>query len=345
MSQNLGSAEARLIEAEVAAETAIFQRDVAWARLAESRLQRTGRIERPGESRPDSFPVSGPEPERHDVSEARADSISSQDPAAGRESGALRIALLSTPRTGNTWIRTILAECYGLEQIAVHSPNGVPWRALPPRVIVQLHWHRLPAFRRALREFGFRVVTIARNPLDVLVSVLQFCQWDRTMEFWLSGEGGGESGLVGATPQHLSFRCWALSARARALLSVTPEWWAETETIRIRYEDAVADPRRALTDVGRLLEVEPSTDPGDVGARVTLDDMRRRFTANPGHFWQGRSGAGIEVLDSVTAEAIVATHAPVFQALEYPCHLAERSVDQAREAWRLHEARSRRGSA
>ncbi|MBK8233222.1 MAG: hypothetical protein IPK72_22235 [Candidatus Eisenbacteria bacterium] len=62
---------------------------------------------------------------------------------------------MATPRTGNTWIRTLLAEAYGPEQIAVHTPTGIPWTALPERLVVQLHWHRLPDFRNALREGGF----------------------------------------------------------------------------------------------------------------------------------------------------------------------------------------------
>jgi hypothetical protein len=41
--------------------------------------------------------------------------------------------------------------------------------------VLQLHWHRTPElFGRLLERHGFRVVSIARHPFDVLLSILQF---------------------------------------------------------------------------------------------------------------------------------------------------------------------------
>lgn len=308
---------ARLRAAEVAVETATFQRDVAWARLA-------------GRDGATGSPAAGPPVEPVPPFVDAAD----EAPVDGR----LRIALVATPRTGNTWIRTLLAEAFGLEQLAVHAPTGLPWTRLPARLVVQLHWHRLPVFRAALRETGFRVVTIARHPLDVLVSVLQFRQSEPATEFWLSGEGGDESRLVGATPEDPAFLDWALSARARALLAVTPEWWSDLDTIRVRYETAVADPGGTLVAVAERLRAEASKDLRALGAEVSLEDMRRRFVATPGHFWKGRPGVGLEVLDARSTAAIVAAHEPVFRALEYARHVPPRSAEEARLSWRRHAA-------
>lgn len=353
----------RLLVAELVAESAVFQRNAAWACLAETRaalLAAHGAAVRPmalkdalpgpslsGVGRTPLCDCGGPDessardslPARRDA--ARTEASGSLSPS----SPSLRIALVGSPRTGNTWIRTLLAESYGLAEMAVHAPTHLPWPSLPDRLIVQLHWHRLPVFRAMLRAFGFRVVTVARHPLDVLVSVLQFCQSEPATEFWLSGEGGDEARLLGASPHDDGFRTWALSNRARALLSVTPEWWDDGEAIRIRYEDVVAQPGAALAQVAKRLGAEPVRDVGEVGQRVSLEEMRRRFSANPGHFWKGRPGVGSEVLDSATAGAIAAAHAPVFRALEYPSRTVERSVEEARDAWRRHNATLRDGAA
>ena len=45
----------------------------------------------------------------------------------------------------------MLACLYGLEEYAVHTPDGLPWTELPDRCIVQLHWRKEPAFERLLQ--------------------------------------------------------------------------------------------------------------------------------------------------------------------------------------------------
>lgn len=44
----------------------------------------------------------------------------------------LRLAIVSTPRSGNTWLRKLLASMYDLPQIAVHTPREIAWQSLPP---------------------------------------------------------------------------------------------------------------------------------------------------------------------------------------------------------------------
>lgn len=304
--------------AEVAAETAAFQRDVAWARL------------RGGGECPAALGAVPPV----NSTAFRAEGVGTVN-EAGPDNN-LRIALVATPRTGNTWIRTLLAEAFGLEQIAVHTPTGIPWVCLPARLVVQLHWHRLPAFRAALREAGFHIVTIARNPLDVLVSVLQFRQTEPATESWLSGEGGDESSLVGAGPGDPAFLSWALSPRARALLSITAEWWSDPDVVRVRYEDFVANAGASLVGVARLLRAESTRNLRAIGEEVSLEEMRKRFVATPGHFWKGRPGIGLEVLDARSAAAVVSAHESVYRALDYSRHVPERSTEEARRAWIRH---------
>ena len=53
----------------------------------------------------------------------------------------LRLALVSTPRSGNTWTRAPLGSLYELEQIPVHTPEEVDWEHLPRRCVIQIHWY------------------------------------------------------------------------------------------------------------------------------------------------------------------------------------------------------------
>lgn len=43
----------------------------------------------------------------------------------------LRIAIVSTPRSGNTWLRLMLGRFYDAAQIAVFEPSDINWAALP----------------------------------------------------------------------------------------------------------------------------------------------------------------------------------------------------------------------
>ena len=52
----------------------------------------------------------------------------------------LRLAIVSTPRSGNTWLRKLLASMYDLPQIAVHTPGEIARQSLPPKVILQIQW-------------------------------------------------------------------------------------------------------------------------------------------------------------------------------------------------------------
>ena len=85
---------------------------------------------------------------------------------------ALRIAVISSPRSGNTWVRSVLGDILRLQQFAVH--NYIELENIPDRCIVQLHWYREPNLQRFLNDRRFKTLVLARHPLDVLVSILNF---------------------------------------------------------------------------------------------------------------------------------------------------------------------------
>jgi hypothetical protein len=53
-----------------------------------------------------------------------------------------RIAILSTLRSGNMWLRRLLGAIYDLEELSANTPAAVPWNELPKACVLQLHWYR-----------------------------------------------------------------------------------------------------------------------------------------------------------------------------------------------------------
>jgi hypothetical protein len=202
----------------------------------------------------------------------------------------VRVAVVSTPRSGNTWLRGLLAQLTGSVEIAVHTPAEVPWETLPPRVLLQIHWYPTPQFTGLLNKGGFKVVTISRHPLDVLISILHFCRHEPATARWLEGRGGTEESLLGATPLDLATAEYAASRRFRELLGVTDAWWDEADAA-VRYEDLVADPVETLRRLASHLGLAAGEREVDAAIESRRLDVMRPTTTNQ-HYWQGTPGGG-----------------------------------------------------
>lgn len=243
----------------------------------------------------------------------------------------LRIALISTPRSGNTWFRKLLCGTYQVPEGLSHELGASEMVEAPPEVIHQVHWRRSPEFVEQLHEHGFRVVTLARHPFDVLISVLHFCRHDSSTANWLLGQGGDELGLLDATPRSQAFLDYATGPRAAALLAVTADWWGQPDVLSVRYEDVVADP------VGQLQALAPALGPprcesiDDVVAACSLGELRKTVTNH--HYWQGQPGLWRSLLTSVEVAAIAPVLRPVVDHLRYSCDLPASTADEADAAW------------
>ena len=156
------------------------------------------------------------------------------DTGAARESPPMRLAVVSTPRVGNMWLRRQLVALYGLEERSAHTPDEVEWDTLPEACALQLHWPRTRAFVRTLERHGFRVIVVCRHPLDVLISILHFAGHEPETARWLDGAHGDEQTIIGADPSSPAFRAYAGGKRARALIDVSPQWWKHA-LVSLRY--------------------------------------------------------------------------------------------------------------
>src|SRR5262249_43283350 len=163
----------------------------------------------------------------------------------------------------------------------------------------------------------FRVVTVARHPLDVLISILHFCIYESESEQWLLGAKGTEAGIFAAMPRSRAFVEYATGRRAAELLTVTLDWWGQPGVVGAHYEDCARE-----TDVG-LGSWETMFGPVGCGSRAapveacSLARLRQRATNN--HFWQGQPGLWQLLLPAAEANEIATAQANAMSALGYAC--------------------------
>ncbi len=234
----------------------------------------------------------------------------------------LHIALVSTPRSGNTWFRRLMATTFMLEERAVHNPEDLGWHQLPDRFVLQCHWHRVEPFTSLLEEHQFRVVVLSRHPLDVLISILHFAPHEAQTARWLEGEGGNEASILGAKPRSAEFLEYATGPRAAALLTVSHEWRQAEGNYSLRYEDLVYDPAGELKKLGEALN-HPAT-PEAIKEAIASNSMERlRAGCLNQHFWQGRPGLWKSLLPAEEARRIARFHRVVFDGGRYDCDTHE----------------------
>jgi hypothetical protein len=229
-----------------------------------------------------------------------------------------RLAIVSTPRSGNTWVRSLLGKAVGCPSLSVHRPGDLDWDTLPAACILQVHWRPTPEFIAQLNCYRFQVVVVSRHPLDVLISILHFALHDNSTLYWLDGDGGDERSIRGAMPCSRAFLNYATSDRVAKLLSISRQWWRVPGVGRLRYEDLVANPAGEVSRLVRVLDM-PLTTPIDAAVADSTLSRLRAETQCMHHFWQGRPGLWRTLLAADVARAIAETHAGHFKALDYEC--------------------------
>ena len=249
-------------------------------------------------------------------------------------SDVCRIALISTPRSGNTWVTHMVAKAFELTQLWAHSPNDVDWDKLPERIVLQLHWQQTPDFREQLRAHNFRVVVMSRHPLDVLISILVYSQHDSSTLNWLAGAGGDERSLSGASPLSEPFLNYAIGPRATALLGVSREWWKLPEVCNVRYEDLLencqAQMERVVASVGQPVRV-PLTQVVEEFRPSATREISVQFLF---HVWSAQAGLWRQLIPASIARRIYDAHCAVFETLGYECRPDETlGTEMAQTTW------------
>jgi hypothetical protein len=87
----------------------------------------------------------------------------------------LKIIVVGTPKTGNTWLTHLFAELYELPRVRLDADfRGMDWDGLGARWVGQQHYQPEPALLELARERGIVFVTPVRHPGDVFVSLRHY---------------------------------------------------------------------------------------------------------------------------------------------------------------------------
>lgn len=242
------------------------------------------------------------------------------------------VLLAATPRSGNTLLQRLFAELLGYAVLAAPTLDDIAPDEVVAPVLMQVHAVNNRQAQRFVDEVGARVVTVARHPLDVLVSMLHFSRHEPQILDWLDGAGiPSPETLRGASPTSSQFVEWAAGKGAGRLLALTQGWWHEPATARVRYEDLVASTTSVLEKLVAELGIAARLDEADPEAtrEQTLVGLANH------HRWRSKANGWQDLLTGQVVERLHRAHRKVFDDLGYtvpgPSALTE---DDANRNWR-----------
>lgn len=238
----------------------------------------------------------------------------------------MRFAVIGTPRSGNSLLRRVLSHAYGLHEAASHDPDFLLGE-LPDDTVYQVHAPYGPEIAASLHRQRVIVVTPQRHPIDTLLSMLHFAQFEPDVSHWLGGDYLVD--LPGCDPTSRAFREFALGDGAAELLAVSVGWSTHAHAA-IRYGQLAEDPLTILAHEGlgpyRIVG-------GEAQIRAAASFEGFRSTGNM-HGWMGRAGYWRGFVPEELAEAIRERHAAAFAAGSFGIDGAkELSPQEIRVAW------------
>ena len=226
---------------------------------------------------------------------------------------SMKIALLGSPRCGNNWVRRVMSDVLGHPHFAAHSVEEFP-KELPTDCILNVHALNEPPDNAFFEKHSCKIIVLARHPLDIFVSVLQFARNEYAVHKWLNGSCRIPRGTSSLCPDDASFVDWMTGAGARRLLSVSLSWWEDAQSItRLRYEDLVARPHESFNSIFDCLGAKCIT-----GLDAALDKYTVAYFAEfKNHGWLGRPGIYRKFITSPNCERVFASQAKYFRTVGY----------------------------
>jgi Sulfotransferase domain len=154
----------------------------------------------------------------------------------------LKIVILSTPKTGNTWLGWLLHYAYGIR--IVEPLEWAPGWAddLPPGFVTHQHLFPSESLVRWLVESQAVALTTVRHPADTFLSYFHYVKWcgagsdPSAAMLKQDGDRPGEYAL-----NYINYVFPQIYAYSRA--------WAKLGSHVIRYEDLLADPLSQLREI------------------------------------------------------------------------------------------------
>jgi len=214
----------------------------------------------------------------------------------------LKILLVSTPKTGNTWLKYLLAAIYDLPIIEFPMPEHWSefdqnrYNELGPRWIAHQHVPPLDPLVRWAHEQRVTLITTVRHPGDSLVSMYYYVQNytgtvmidPEAIRLLISPEGKKEQAGVIPLTQGLE-----LYVRNKFFYSLNYSiaWLHSGLSFGVRYEDLWDSPLRTLQALTNCLQPVDSERIRDAILQCHIDVLRVR--GQEGQAFYRAGGVGV----------------------------------------------------
>lgn len=180
----------------------------------------------------------------------------------------MRVIIASPPKTGNSWLKCLLASVYGLRWLTgEETPDGptvdaleqwLATRGFPDDAVYHQHYPYSPHLMDVVDAIPAHVATILRDPYDMFVSLYFFVQTQAANPNRATkGRTRSADVMIGRAiddPESLAFLADGFDADLEKGIA----WLESGRSAVVRYEDLHADPARAVTSLTEHIRpVEP----------------------------------------------------------------------------------------
>jgi hypothetical protein len=218
----------------------------------------------------------------------------------------LKILILSTPKTGNTWLEALLSAIYDLPIVEISGTwddygyhfNAEEADALGARWIAHHHFSNDSDIVRWSQDRGVIIVTTLRHPADTIVSLYHYA---RNYADGLPGQPKildfvtHDSNLFDPDRDRAAIDREKLAEYLHTayfhLLAISRDWIDSGHTRAVRYEDLWLDPVRTLTVLTATISTVPT---GRIERAIAASDislMRQTAGENAKFFRKGGTGS------------------------------------------------------
>ncbi len=235
----------------------------------------------------------------------------------------MRIIVASPAKTGNVWIKNLLAKTYDLTilrkvpaitpaALAEHIEKGL----FPANSIFHQHFRPVKRFFELADSVGAHLVTTIRHPYDVFISQYYYVQ--NFSELFVPGSQ--LHFMIGKPIDHPEIIAYLQRTDRgfgdRILQAVN--WLESGRSIVTRYEDLVADTPLELERISAQIKPVHAKKIGKAVDASRADKMRRKNRTLATHIRKGTSGDWRNHLTAAHLEAINSAHGQLIERLGYP---------------------------
>lgn len=237
----------------------------------------------------------------------------------------MRIIVASPAKTGNVWVKLLLAEIYRLK--VINDVPRIPLRFLRAFIndglfeedsILHQHFRPEPGFFELVGKLDTQLVTTIRHPYDVFVSLYFYVQ-RLAHKFH---EGAPLYPIIGkdladdAVFQYLEADEDGFGFQVTLAL----DWVDSGRSIIVRYEDLMADPDQAVKAVTDRIKQVPDRIIRTAIKNNQADRLKKRSLTLSKHIRTGTTGDWRNHLTRQHLEVINTAHGSRIERLGYTLH-------------------------